>query len=54
MGVKFSRNNKVYNALSKKGIIICAGAVGTPKLLMLSGIGPKNHLTELNVKILTD
>lgn len=51
--MKFSRYGKIYNVFSRKGVIVSAGAIGTPKLLMLSGIGPKNHLIELKVKIQT-
>lgn len=34
---------------ANKEIIVSAGTIGSPKLLMLSGIGPKNSLHESNV-----
>jgi choline dehydrogenase len=37
-----------------KEIIISAGALNTPKLLMLSGVGPKDHLTDLGIPIVQD
>ena len=35
-------------------VIICCGAFDTPKLLMLSGIGPEEHLREVGVEPLVD
>ena len=32
-------------------VVICAGAIGSPKLLMLSGIGPSTHLREVGVDV---
>ena len=40
------RLKKIY---SNKEVILSAGAVGSPQILMLSGIGTKDHLEELNV-----
>ncbi|XP_045448939.1 glucose dehydrogenase [FAD, quinone]-like [Melitaea cinxia] len=34
---------------AKKEIIISTGTINTPQLLMLSGIGPKDHLTSMNI-----
>ena len=34
---------------AKKEIVLTAGAVGSPQLLMLSGVGPKDHLDKLKV-----
>ncbi|KAF7347277.1 Oxygen-dependent choline dehydrogenase [Mycena venus] len=47
-GVAFQANepgSKVWHARAKKEVILCAGAIATPQILLLSGIGP-----EANVK----
>ena len=42
------RLKKIY---SNKEVILSAGAIGSPQILMLSGIGPKDHLEDLNVDL---
>ena len=37
---------------SKKEVIIAAGALNCPQLLMLSGIGPRNHLSQLGIPVI--
>lgn len=39
---------------AKQGVVLCAGTMGTPKLLMLSGIGPAAHLKEMGINVLHD
>ena len=35
-------------------VIVCAGAIGSPQLLMLSGIGPASHLADVGVPLVRD
>lgn len=48
----YIKNGKTKFARASKEIIIAGGAVDSPKLLLLSGIGPKNHLKEMKVIII--
>ena len=35
-------------------MILCAGAIGTPHILLLSGIGPKDHLRSMGINLKVD
>lgn len=49
--MSFIKNNKKYVIMAKKEVILSAGTVNSPQILMLSGIGPKKHLEEKRVRI---
>jgi len=54
-GVRFKlANGRITSAYARREIILSAGAVGTPQLLMLSGIGPASHLSQMNIPIVAD
>lgn len=51
-GVEFTyNNNKKLLATTRKELILSGGAISSPQLLMLSGIGPKKHLKKLNIEV---
>lgn len=52
LGVEFERFGKLYIIKASKEVIVSAGAINSPQLLMLSGIGPKKHLSELGIPVL--
>ena len=39
---------------ARREVILCAGAIGSPQLLMLSGIGPAAHLRQFGIPVLRD
>jgi choline dehydrogenase len=51
VGVSFRRNGRRYEARAAREIILCGGAVNSPQLLMLSGIGPQEHLAALGIPV---
>ncbi|XP_013169000.1 PREDICTED: glucose dehydrogenase [FAD, quinone]-like [Papilio xuthus] len=39
---------------ARREVLLCAGAINSPKLLMLSGVGPKKHLHEMRIPVRVD
>ncbi|XP_065221553.1 glucose dehydrogenase [FAD, quinone]-like [Planococcus citri] len=53
-GVEVFRNNVHKKIIAKKEVILTAGALNSPQLLMLSGIGPRDHLKDLSIPLIND
>ncbi|PSJ21986.1 choline dehydrogenase [Halomonas sp. ND22Bw] len=45
-GVRVARQGELVEARARRSVVLCAGAVGSPQLLQLSGIGPAGLLAE--------
>lgn len=43
-GIVFERKGKRHTVQAEKEVILCGGAINSPQTLMLSGIGPGDHL----------
>ncbi|XP_054157693.1 4-pyridoxate dehydrogenase-like [Oppia nitens] len=54
VGVEYVKNGVTYVAKTRKEIIISAGAINSPQILMLSGIGPAQHLNDFSIPVLAD
>lgn len=50
--IEFIRNRNKYRARADKEIILSAGAINSPQLLMLSGIGPREELERFNIPVI--
>ncbi|XP_026725137.1 glucose dehydrogenase [FAD, quinone]-like [Trichoplusia ni] len=53
-GVKVEKDGRNLTFYSTHEVILSAGAVNSPQLLMLSGIGPKEHLRSKNITCVLD
>lgn len=54
-GVEFTyKNEHKLDVKTKKEVILSSGAVNSPHLLMLSGIGPKKHLEHIGIPVVKD
>ncbi|MGH9175138.1 MAG: GMC family oxidoreductase, partial [Vicinamibacterales bacterium] len=53
-GIEYSREGQREQVRSTREVILCGGVVDSPKLLMLSGIGPADHLRAIGVPVVAD
>ena len=53
-GVRFSGGGRQFTATARRETLLAAGAIGSPQILQLSGIGPAAHLHALGIAPLCD
>lgn len=49
-GVAYARNGARLQARAEREVILCGGAINSPQILQLSGIGPADHLRKLGIE----
>jgi len=54
VGVRFSRGGEVFEARAKGEVVLCSGSIGSPAVLLRSGIGPADALAPLGITTLAD
>eukprot|EP00095_Tigriopus_kingsejongensis_P012086 maker-scaffold60_size442463-snap-gene-3.31 protein:Tk12086 transcript:maker-scaffold60_size442463-snap-gene-3.31-mRNA-1 annotation:"glucose dehydrogenase" len=52
IGVEVEVRGVKKRILASKEIILCGGVVGSPHLMLLSGIGPRDHLNEMGIPVI--
>ncbi|MGZ6804094.1 MAG: GMC family oxidoreductase [Nocardioidaceae bacterium] len=53
-GVRYRRAGRSHDVRAEVEVLVCGGAVNSPHLLMLSGIGPASHLREHGIDVVVD
>ncbi len=54
VGVEYARGARAHRAFADAEVLVASGSYNTPKLLMLSGIGPAAHLREHGLGVVAD
>ena len=53
VGVEWSQDGRIERARAEE-VVVCGGTIGSAQLLMLSGIGPADHLGSLGIDVVAD
>lgn len=53
-GVSYMAGGELRTARVRREVVLCGGAVNTPQTLMLSGIGPADHLRDVGIEPVID
>ncbi len=53
-GIEYVHEGKIKRVRADREVILAGGAINSPQLLMLSGVGPAEHLREIGIPVLQD
>ena len=54
IGASYAKEGRQHEAVARREVILCGGAVNSPQLLMLSGIGDGASLARLGIEVVKD
>lgn len=54
IGVEYLQRGRLYQVPAHREILLCGGAVNSPQLLLLSGVGPAEQLRAFNIPLIHD
>ena len=54
VGVRWRQSGETRSARCRGEVILAAGAIGSPQLMLLSGVGPAEHLRERGIAVVAD
>jgi choline dehydrogenase len=54
VGIEYIQAGKLHQARASREVILSGGAINSPQLLLLSGIGPAEHLKSVGIPVLLD
>lgn len=49
-GVRYLRKGQIHEAVARREVLLCSGAIGSPQILQRSGIGPQEVLDEFGIE----
>lgn len=52
--IVYSVGDRIETVSARREIVLCGGAINSPQLLMLSGVGPRDHLEALGIDVVQD
>jgi choline dehydrogenase len=54
VGVEYMQNGSSREVRVVREVVVCAGAIGSPQILLLSGVGPRDQLESLGIPVAAD
>lgn len=53
-GARFLQHGRLHDVRARREVLLCGGAIHSPQLLLLSGVGPAEHLRALGIPLVRD
>jgi choline dehydrogenase len=53
-GVSYMHNGQILSEQAEREVLVCGGAVNSPQILLLSGVGPADHLRSMGIEVALD